>query len=114
MRTVAVLLMLVGVLVPVRPTAAEDQGLERLLRAQVFNKEFEGFARYHVAIEADRLQPDGSREVIAVASGMFGDHRQRVKALILIVGEQVWGGQVLEKDGLPPCSPSPQPHTLGS
>ena len=83
--------------------AAPDESLERLLRAQVFNRAFEGFDYYYVTIEDDRLQADGSREVTAVASGRFLQHSKRIKALFLIVGNQVIGGQVLEGTGLPPC-----------
>ncbi|MBM4120988.1 MAG: hypothetical protein FJ249_00115 [Nitrospira sp.] len=90
------------------PAPAEDRALESLLRAQAFNKEFEGFDHYQVAIEADQPQPDGSREVTAVASGRFLGQVQRLKALFLVVGDKVVGGQILEKDGLPPCTSSPR------
>lgn len=82
---------------------AADDSLERLLRAQAFNREFEGFDSYYVSIEADRRQADGSHEVLAVASGKFSDNTKRMKVLFLIVGDQVIGGQVLEGTGLPPC-----------
>jgi len=85
------------------PSFAQDAMVERVLRAQVFNKAFEGFASYLVTIETDESQADGSREVTAVASGKFSDQVQRIKVLFLIVGEQVIGGQVLEGQGLPPC-----------
>jgi hypothetical protein len=82
---------------------ASEDALVGLLRTQAFNKAFEGFASYHVTIESDRPQSDGSREVTAVASGRFSEHVQRLKVLFLVVGDQVIGGQILEKDGLPPC-----------
>ncbi|MBI5855612.1 MAG: hypothetical protein HZB35_10380 [Nitrospirae bacterium] len=82
---------------------AEMPSLETLLRAQAFNKEFEGFEYYRVVIEADQVQSDGTREVVAVASGRFLEHVQRLKVLFLVVGDQVVGGQILEKNGLPPC-----------
>ena len=85
------------------PAVAQDAMIERVLRAQVFNKAFDGFDYYYVTIENDQAQADGSREVTAVASGKFSDHVQRIKVLFLIVGEQVIGGQVLEGEGLPPC-----------
>jgi hypothetical protein len=88
------------------PASAEDQALESLLRVQAFNKEFEGFDYYQVAIEADQQQPDGSREVTAVASGHFLGQVQRLKVLFLVVDDQVVGGQILEKNGLPPCASS--------
>jgi hypothetical protein len=87
---------------------AETASLETLLRAQAFNKEFEGFDHYLVIIEADQVQSDGTREVVAVASGRFLEHVQRLKVLFLIVGDQVVGGQILEKNGLPPCAASSQ------
>jgi hypothetical protein len=82
---------------------ATDDALERLLRVQVFNKVFEGFERYQVVIESDEWQGDGSREVLAVASGTFLGNKKRITALILVVGEHVMGGQVLENEDLPPC-----------
>lgn len=103
---VAAALLLMGF----SPANAQDQTLERLLRAQAFNQEFEGYDHYQVTIETDQLQPDGSREVTAVASGKFLEHVQRLKVLFLIVGDRVIGGQILEKDGLPPCSASPPSH----
>jgi len=93
------MMMLSGV-----PTAlAGDGSLEQLLRAEVFNREFEGFDAYHVSIEADHPQSDGSREVLAVASGKFLENTKRLKVLFLIVGQRIIGGQVLEGTGLPPC-----------
>lgn len=83
--------------------SAGDDAIERLLRAQVFNKEFEGFGYYHVTIESDQPQGDGSREVLAVASGKFLENQKRIKVLFLIVGEHIIGGQVLEGKDLPPC-----------
>lgn len=80
-----------------------DDSLERLLRAQAFNREFEGFDSYYVKIEADQPQPDGSHEVLAVASGKFSDNTKRMKVLFLIVNGLIVGGQVLEGTGLPPC-----------
>lgn len=88
------------------PAFADEPPLGALLRAQAFNKVFEGFDFYHVAIENDLAQADGSHEVTAVASGTFLEHTRRVKAVFLIVGETVIGGQVLEETGLPPCIPS--------
>ncbi len=91
---------------------AQDAELERFLRSQVFNKEFEGFGRYSVIIEDDHVQTDGSREVTVVASGKFFEQVKRVKVLFLIVGEQVIGGQVLEETGLPPCKSSSPSSSL--
>lgn len=76
---------------------AADDSLERLLRAQAFNREFEGFDSYYVKIEADQPQPDGSHEVLAVASGKFSDNTKRMKVLFLIVDGHIVGGQVLRK-----------------
>jgi len=84
--------------------SASDEALISLLRAQAFNKEFEGFDSYHVMIESDEPQGDGSREVVAVASGKFLENTKRMKVLFLIAGEQVIGGQVLEGKDLPPCA----------
>ena len=92
---------------------AQDAMLERMLRAQVFNKAFEGFDYYYVTIEEDLAQSDGSREVTAVASGKFLENTKRMKVLLLIVGEQVIGGQVLEGTGLPPCL-AVEPSTASS
>ncbi|MGA6827905.1 hypothetical protein ACO9S2_09860 [Nitrospira sp. NS4] len=91
--------------------AASDSPLERLLRLQVFNQAFEGFDYYHVTIEDDRPQADGSREVTAVASGRFLESTKRIKVRLLIVGDQVLGGQVLEGIGLPPCLAPGQSRT---
>lgn len=91
------------VLVVAAPVLAEDDALLGLLRTQVFNKEFEGFEYYHVSIESDERHSDGSREVLAVASGKFLDNTKRMKVLVLLVGEQIIGGQVLEHKDLPPC-----------
>lgn len=91
--------------------AVPDNPLERLLRAQVFNQAFEGFDYYYVTIEDDRPQSDGSREVTAVASGRFLESTKRMKVLVLIVGDQVMGGQVLEGTGLPPCLKPEQSRT---
>jgi hypothetical protein len=95
------------------PFAAADDSLERLLRAQAFNKIFEGFSSYHVTIESDELQGDGSHEVVAVASGRFLENTKSIKILFLIVAEQVIGGQILEGKDLPPCLPpgSSQPSS---
>ncbi len=82
---------------------AADDSLERLLRVQIFDKEFEGFDYYHVTIESDQPQGDGSREVLAVASGKFLENTKDIKVLFLIVGERIIGGQVLEGKDLPPC-----------
>ncbi len=92
------------VLAGTTPALAEDDALIRLLRAQVFNKEFEGFESYHVSIESDERHGDGSREVLAVASGKFLENTKRITVLFLIVGEWVIGGQVLEQTGLPSCT----------
>jgi hypothetical protein len=90
--------------VPYGTCFGQDVALEQVLRTHIFNQLFEGFDYYHVTIEEEVFQSDGSREVIAVASGTFLGRVQRVKALFLVVGEQVIGGQVLEGSGLPPCS----------
>lgn len=88
------------------PAFADEPQLVALLRVQAFNKVFEGFEFYNVTIEDDLAQADGSHEVTAVASGKFLEQTRRVKALFLVVGDTVIGGQVLEEKGLPPCSPS--------
>ncbi len=46
-------------------------------------------------IEADRLQADGSREVLAIASRKFSDNTKRMKVLFLILNDHIIGGQVL-------------------
>ncbi len=107
MRMIFAAALVAGMLVVSGPSLAQDVTLERVLRAQIFNKVFEGFEYYSVTIEEDQPQSDGSREVTAVASGKFLDRVQRVKVLFLVVGEQVIGGQVLEGSGLPPC-PAPE------
>ncbi|GMV48908.1 MAG: hypothetical protein NBKEAIPA_00778 [Nitrospirae bacterium] len=83
--------------------SAGDESLERLLRAQAFNREFEGFESYYVVIEADQEQVDGSHEVLAIASGKFSNNIKRLKVLFLIVDNRIIGGQILEGTGLPPC-----------
>ena len=88
------------------PAFADEPPLVALLRAQAFSKVFEGFEFYHVTIENDLAQADGSHEVLAVASGKFLERTRRVKALFLVVDDTVIGGQVLEETGLPPCIPS--------
>lgn len=95
MRCISLVLFQLVIVVGFSPVSAADGTLERLLRAQVFNKEFQGFDFYHVSIENDQPQDDGSREVLAVASGKFLDNTKRLKVLFLIVGEQIIGGQVL-------------------
>jgi hypothetical protein len=82
---------------------AQDASVEHLLRVKVFNQMFEGFDFYSVQIEEDHPQDDGSREVLAVASGKFIKHTKRLKVLFLIVGEDIIGGQILEGTDLPPC-----------
>jgi hypothetical protein len=83
-----------------------QQTIEALLRAQAFNKEFEGFGSYAVTIESDRLQADGSRDVIAVASGRFLGQEKRMKVEFVVAGGQIIGGQILEHTDLPPCTTS--------
>lgn len=92
------------------PSFAEDASLVTLLRAQAFNKMFDGFDYYYVKIESDIIGPDGTHEVTAVARGKFLDQTRRVKVLFLIAGETLVGGQVLEEQGLPPCLLSVQPR----
>ena len=92
------------------PTYAEDPPMVTLLRAQAFNKMFDGFDSYHVRIERDVTNTDGEHEVTAVASGKFLDQTRRVKVQFLVVGETVVGGQVLEEQGLPPCILSVRPR----
>ncbi|MFN3682034.1 MAG: hypothetical protein ACK4VP_08350 [Nitrospira sp.] len=89
---------------------AEEAPLETLLRAQVFNKVFEGFDFYHVTIERDIAKADGTREVTAEAKGKFSDHTMRLKALFQLDGQTVISGQVLEEEGLPACSSAAQHH----
>ncbi|CAI4030522.1 hypothetical protein DNFV4_00950 [Nitrospira tepida] len=83
--------------------AGNDTALRTLLRAQAFNKEFEGFDSYDVLIEEDRAFDNGSREVTAVAVGKFLDHHKRLKVLFLVAGDLIIGGQILEGTDLPPC-----------
>jgi hypothetical protein len=85
---------------------AQDAHVERLLRVKAFNQVFEGFDYYTVTIEEDHPQDDGSREVLAVASGKFFEHAKRLKVLFLIAGENIIGGQILEGTDLPPCTSS--------
>ncbi|MCP9439504.1 MAG: hypothetical protein NNA20_06825 [Nitrospira sp.] len=94
----------------VAPAAAEDPPIESLLRAQVFNKVFEGFDFYRVTIESDIVKSDGTREVTAEASGKFDEHTRRLKALFQLDGRTVVSGQVLEEEGLPSCSSAAQHH----
>lgn len=103
MRTVFMALIQMLVLAGGSAGWAADESLERLLRAQAFNREFEGFDTYYVLIVADQPQPDGSHEVLAVASGKFSENTKRMKVLFLIVDGHIIGGQVLEGTGLPPC-----------
>ena len=90
-------------LCPASQSYAEDAPLITLLRAQAFNKLFDGFDYYHVRIERDVTKTNGEHEVTAVASGKFFDQTRRVKIQFLVVGETVVGGQVLEEQELPPC-----------
>lgn len=103
MRTFLVVTLQIVLLAGGSQVFAGDDALERLLRAQVFDREFEGFDSYYVVIEADQAQADGSHEVLAVASGKFSDNTKRLKVLFLIVDNHIVGGQVLEGTGLPPC-----------
>ena len=103
-------LTLMMVLCPANQSYAEDAPLVTLLRAQAFNKLFDGFDSYHVRIERDVTSTDGEHEVTAVASGKFLDQTRRIKVQFLVVGETVVGGQVLEEQGLPPCILSVQPR----
>jgi hypothetical protein len=103
MRTLLLLIIVSWLFLGMASAFAQDVALEGLLRAQVFNKEFEGFDFYHVVIEEDHSQSDGSREVLAVASGKFSGNLKRLKVLFLIVDDHILGGQVLEGTGLPPC-----------
>ncbi len=96
-------LMLMVFLCPAGLSYADDTSLATLLRAQVFNKMFDGFDYYHVTIERDVVQVDGEHEVTAMASGKFLDQTRLIKVLFLIVGETVVGGQVLDEQGLPRC-----------
>lgn len=92
------------------PVRAEEPPLETLLRAQVFNKVFEGFDFYQVTIERDVAHADGTREVTAEAKGKFSEHTRRLKALFQLDGQTVVSGQVLEEEGLPACSSSAEHH----
>jgi hypothetical protein len=103
MRRVLIMMLTMGMLLGAVPVRADDAALESLLRAHFFNKEFDGFNYYLLEIEADQPVEEGIREVTAVAKGEFLGHVQRIKALFVIVGGRVEGGQVLEKNGLPPC-----------
>ncbi|MFO0774691.1 MAG: hypothetical protein U0172_08515 [Nitrospiraceae bacterium] len=91
------------------PLWAQDAALERLLRAQVLNKEFEGFDYYEVVIEDDRPESNGAREVTVVARGRFLDKEKWMKVLIVLAGDEVIGGEILEGRGLPPCRASASP-----
>ncbi len=97
-------------LFPASQSHAEDTSLVTLLRAQAFNKMFDGFDYYHVRIERDVTNTNGEHEVTAVASGKFLDQTRRVTARFRVVGETVVGGQVLNEQGLPPCLLSVQPR----
>ncbi|HBR49279.1 MAG TPA: hypothetical protein DEA71_04265 [Nitrospira sp.] len=103
-------LMVMMFLCPTNQSHAEDAPLVPLLRAQAFNKLFDGFDYYHVRIERDVININGEHEVTAVASGKFFDQTRRVKVQFLVVGETIVGGQVLEEQGLPPCLLSVQPR----
>ena len=103
-------LTLMMVLCPANQSHAEDVSLVTLLRAQAFNKMFDGFDFYHVRIERDVTNSGGEHEVTAVASGKFLDQTRRVKVQFLVVGETVVRGQVLEEQGLPPCLLSVRPR----
>jgi|CXWL01.1.fsa_nt_gi hypothetical protein len=83
--------------------SVDEVSIETLLRSQVFNKEFEGYAFYVVTISSDELVSEGERVVVAEASGTFSEHVKRIKVRLLIVENRVVGGQVLEHQGLPPC-----------
>ncbi|MGQ0555524.1 MAG: hypothetical protein ACT4PN_06225 [Nitrospiraceae bacterium] len=110
MMPLLIALIMTVFLCPASPSYAEDASLVTLLRAQVFNKMFDGFDTYHVRIERDVANTDGEHEVTAVASGKFFDQTRRIKVQFLVVGETVVGGQVLEEQGLPPCLLSVQPR----
>lgn len=110
MRVLAVLGMTAICLGIVSTTYADNASLETLLRAQVFNKVFEGFDFYQVTIERDVANSDGMREVTAEAKGKFSEHTRRLKALFQLDGQTVVGGQVLEEEGLPACSSSAEHH----
>ena len=110
LRAVWIIVMLMVAVSVASTVYAEAGNLETLLRAQAFNKEFEGFDYYWIIIEADQVQSDGTREVVAVASGRFLENVKRLKVLFLIVSDQVVGGQILETNGLPPCAASSQPN----
>lgn len=103
------ILMMAMVLSLSGPTVADDSSLVALLRAQAFNRMFDGFEYYYVKIESDIIGSDGTHEVTAVASGKFLDQVKRVKVLVLVVGDTLVGGQVLESTGLPPCIVSAHP-----
>ena len=90
--------------------AASDQSLEQLIRGHTFNDAGEGSDFYSITILEDRSQTDGSREVVAVASGRFLERTRRLKILFLLAGNQVIGGQVLEETGLPACHESDEPR----
>lgn len=111
MQLVSVLGVIV-LCVATAPVYADDMATERMLREQIFNREFEGFERYVVTIEADQPQGDGSREVMAVASGKFSGQIKRLKVLFLLIGEQVVAGQILEQTDLPPCASSSPSSSL--
>ncbi|MDN5940470.1 MAG: hypothetical protein L0H94_01190 [Nitrospira sp.] len=102
-------LMMTVLLCLAAPAHAEEPPLVALLRAQALNKIFDGFEYYHVTIESDLAQADGTHEVMAVASGKFLDQTKRIKVLVLVVGDTVVGGQVLDEKGLPPCVMSFRP-----
>ncbi len=103
-------LILMMVLCSANQSHAEDASLITLLRAQVFNKMFDGFDSYHVRIDRDVTISGGGHEVTAVASGRFLDQTRRVKIKFLVVDETVVRGSVLEEQGLPPCIVSVQPR----
>jgi hypothetical protein len=63
MRIALAIVFVLGLMHIGVPAYAQDAVLESVLRAQVFNKVFEGYDYYYVVIEADHTQTDGSREV---------------------------------------------------
>ncbi len=91
------------------PARAQDAALERLLRTQILNQQFEGFDFYEVVIEDDRSEANGVREVTVVARGRFLTQEKWFKALIVLAGEHVIGGEILEGQGLPPCRAGASP-----
>lgn len=109
-RSIGAVVCMVSALAVSAPAVwAQDAALEQLLRQKVLNQQFEGFDFYDVIIEDDRADSNGARIVTVVARGRFLQQEKWMKALILLAGEQVIGGEILEGHDLPPCRAGASP-----